>query len=161
MQRCKGFTLVELMIAICLLVILAAIGWLNLHAYTLNRNLRSAARDIASDFSLCKQRAVSESNTYQIVFNVTGGSYAIQTVTGVPAAVTKLPSSFGSDISIISADFGGGQTINFLARGTVSPLSAPPGVAGGNSVLLRNSRNSIATITVTMTGRTYVTFDIK
>ena len=160
MQRCKGFTLVELMIAIGLLVILAAIGWVNLHAYTLNRNLRSAARDIASDFFICKERAVSESKTYQIVFNVAGGSYAIQTVTGTPAAVTKRPSSFGSGISIVSAGFGGGQTINFFARGTVSPLSPPPGVAGDNSVILRNSRNSRATITVTMTGKTNVTFNI-
>ena len=149
------------MIAISVLISIAAIAGLNLHAYTLNRNLRSAARDIASDFFICKGRAVSENKTYQIVFNVAGGSYAIQTVTGTPAAVTKRPSSFGSGISIVSAGFGGGQTINFFARGTVSPLSAPPGVAGDNSVLLRNSRNSIATITVTMTGRTYVTFDIK
>ena len=159
MQRRKGFTLVELLIAISLLVILAAIGWVNLHAYTLNRNLRSATRDIASDFSICKQKAVSENNTYQIVFDVAGSNYTIQTVTGVPPAVTKRPSSFGSDISIVSADFGGGQTINFLARGTVSPLKAPPLVTGDNSVLLKNSRNSIATITVTMTGKTNVTFD--
>jgi prepilin-type N-terminal cleavage/methylation domain-containing protein len=161
MQRCKGFTLVELMIAISVLISIAAIAGLNLHAYTLNRNLRSAARDIASDFFICKGRAVSENKTYQIVFNVAGGSYAIQTVTGTPAAVTKRPSSFGSGISIVSADFGGGQTINFLARGTVSPLSPPPGVTGDNSVILRNSRNSRATITVTMTGKTNVTFNIQ
>lgn len=147
--------------AIVILIIVAALAGLNLHAYTLNRNLRSAARDIASDFFICKERAVSENKTYQIVFNVAGGSYTIQTVTGTPAAVTKRPLSFGSGISIISADFGGGQTINFLARGTVSPLSPPPGVAGDNSVILRNSRNSRATITVTMTGKTNVTFDIK
>jgi len=161
MQRCKGFTLIELLMAIVILIIVAAIGWVNLHAYTLNRNLRSAARDIASDFFICKERAVSENNTYQIGFTVAGGSYTIQTVTGVPPAVTKRPSSFGSDISIISADFGGGQTINFFARGTVSPLSPPPGVAGDNSVILRNSRNSTAMITVSMTGRTYVTFNIQ
>jgi prepilin-type N-terminal cleavage/methylation domain-containing protein len=161
MQRCKGFTLVELLAAIVILIILAAIGWVNLHAYTLNRNLRSAARDIASDFSLCKERAVSENNTYQIGFVVAGSSYTIQTITGVPPAVTKRPSSFGSDISMISASFGGQQTINFLARGTVSPLSPPPLAAGNNSVILRNSRNSRATITVTMTGRTNVTFNIQ
>ena len=149
------------MIAISVLIIIAAIAGLNLRAYTLNRNLRSAARDIASDFFICKERAVSESNIYQIVFNVAGGSYTIQTVTGTPAAVTKRPSSFGSGISIVSADFGGGQTISFFARGTVSPLSPPPGVAGDNSVILRNSRNSRATITVTMTGKTNVTFNIQ
>jgi prepilin-type N-terminal cleavage/methylation domain-containing protein len=159
MQRCKGFTLIELLMAIVILMILATIAGLNLHAYTLNRNLRSAARDIASDFFICKERAVSENNTYQIVFDVAGSSYTIQQ--GTPAAVTKRPSSFGSDISIISADFGGGQTINFFTRGTVSPLSPPPGVAGDNSVILGNSRNSRATITVTMTGRTYVTFNIQ
>ncbi|MCX5845554.1 MAG: prepilin-type N-terminal cleavage/methylation domain-containing protein [Deltaproteobacteria bacterium] len=159
MQRCKGFTLIELLMAIVILIIIAAIGWVNLHAYTLNRNLRSAARDIASDFSLCKQRAVSENNTYQIVFNKAESSYAIQTVTGVPPAVTKLLSSFGSDISIISADFGAAssQTVTFNTRGTVTPLGNP----AGDGVVLQNSRNSKATITVNTMGRTNVTFDIK
>jgi prepilin-type N-terminal cleavage/methylation domain-containing protein len=160
MERRKGFTLVELMIVVCLLAFISAIGGLMLHNYTLNRNLRTAARDIVSDFAIFKERAVSENITYQIAFDTTlPGSYTIQSVVNavVTNLTTKRPSSFGSGIRIISATVGPGasQTVIFSPRGTVSPLG---GVLDG--VVLQNSRNSQATITVNLTGRTYVTFII-
>ena len=103
MKHRNGFTLVELMIVIFLLAIISAIGGLALQNYTLNRNLRTAARDIASDFTIYKERAVSDSITYQIAFNTpAAGSYTIQSVVNGPVVTnltTKSPSSFGSDIS--------------------------------------------------------------
>ena len=150
MKSRKGFTLVELMIVIALLAIIAAIGGWAFHAYTLNRNLKSAAREIVSDFFVYRARAVSEGTTYRIAFDVGGNSYTIQAGTATP--VTRSPMAFGSDIRITAASFGAGHTVNFLPRGTVSPF--------GN-VKLKNSRDSNATIKVNITGRTYAKFDIK
>jgi type IV fimbrial biogenesis protein FimT len=150
MKSRKGFTLVELMIAIAVLAIVAAIAGLTLHSYTLNRNLKSAAREIVSDFFVYRARAVSEGRTYRIAFDVDGSTYTIQPGTATP--VTRSPSAFGSDIRITAANFGGGHTVNFLPRGTVSPF--------GN-IKLKNSRDSNATIKVNITGRTYVKFDIR
>jgi len=150
MKSRKGFTLVELMITIALLAIVATILGLNLHAYTLNRNLKSAAREIVSDFFVYRARAVSEGKTYRIAFDIDGNSYTIQPGSSTP--VTRSPLAFGSDIRIIAASFGGGHAENFLARGTESPF--------GN-IKLVNSRQSNATIKVNITGRTYVIFDIK
>ena len=159
MKSSKGFTLIEVLVALIVVGIIAAIGGLNLHAYTLNRNLKSAARDIVADFAACRQKAISENTVYQIVFNVAGGSYTIQTVTGVPPAVTKSLSAIGRDISIVNATFGtaSSQTVSFDTRGIIAPL----GNAVGDGVILKNSRLSTATITVNTMGRTYVTFNIK
>ncbi|HBH87412.1 MAG TPA: hypothetical protein DDY17_07415 [Syntrophaceae bacterium] len=145
----KGFTLVELVIAIALVAIISAIAGLNLYTFTLNRNLKSAARAIASDFFLCKGKAISENTKYQIAFDVANGSYTIQP--GTPAAVTKHLSEFGPDIELVNASFGKGHTINFYTRGTTAP---------GN-IKLKNSRQSEATIKVNITGRTHVAFDIQ
>lgn len=162
MKRCKGFSLIELIIVIILISIIAAIAGLNLVNYTINRNLKSAARDIASDFFVCKEKAISENTTYQMIFANGGNSYTIQALAvGDPPVpgplMTKLLSQFGTDIVIYKVNFAGGQRVNFLARGTVSPMPAAPGV---DSITLRNRRGSLATITVNSMGRTYVSFNI-
>jgi prepilin-type N-terminal cleavage/methylation domain-containing protein len=149
MKSKNGFTLVELIITIAVIAIIGVIAGLNLYAYTLNRNLKSAARAITSDFSFCKGKAISENTRYQIAFDVAGKSYTIQP--GTPAAVTKHLSEFGSGIEIESASFGKGHTINFYTRGTAAP---------GN-IKLKNSRQSKATIKVNITGRTHVAFDME
>jgi len=149
----KGFTLVELIIAIAILAIVAAIAGSSLRNYTLNRNMTSAARDIASDIAQCKAKAMSENLRYRITFTVNASNpsdYTVErgTAAGAPYATisTKSPSSFGSDVRIVSANFGGDNRVDFFTRGTAS----------AGSVQLRNSRNSTATVTVNMTGRTYV-----
>ena len=164
MKHRNGFTLVELMIVVFLLAFISAIGGLLLQNYTLNRNLRTAARDIASDFTIYKERAVSDNTRYQIAFNTpVAGSYTIQSVVNPGPVVTNLttksPSSFGSGIRIASATFGPGasQTVIFSPRGIIDSTCLG-GVLDG--VILQNSRNSQATITVNLTGRTYVTFNI-
>ncbi|MCX5843331.1 MAG: prepilin-type N-terminal cleavage/methylation domain-containing protein, partial [Deltaproteobacteria bacterium] len=78
MKSIKGFTLVELIITIALVAIIGVIAGFNVYAYTLNRNLKSAARAITSDFSFCKGKAISENTRYQIAFDVAGKSYTIQ-----------------------------------------------------------------------------------
>ena len=147
----KGFTLVELLITIALIPIIATIAIPSYFGYSMNTNLKSAARNIQSDFLDLKERAIAESTAYQITFDTSGNTYTIQkgTETGAPYTPieVKALSAFGGDVGIFSAVFGGGiPTITFEGRG----------IATTGKVVLTNSRGSTATIAASVSGRTYV-----
>jgi len=147
----KGFTLVELSVTIALIAIVAAIAIPSFFGYSLNTNLKSAARNIQADFLEMKERAIAESTMYRITFDTSGNTYTIEkgTETGAPYTPieVKTLTSFGGDVGIFNAVFGGGiPTITFEGRG----------IATTGKVVLTNSRGSTATIAASVSGRTYV-----
>lgn len=144
------------MIVIAIIGILASIASFAWQRYVNNTNLRTAARDVASDFQSCKTKAISESRDYQILFTTgTNSSYTITaaaTTTHDAVSTTKLPTAHGSGLQIISAAFfGSANIITFQARGTSS----------NGTVIMTNSRASKATITTNVTGKTYVKFSMQ
>jgi prepilin-type N-terminal cleavage/methylation domain-containing protein len=147
-----GFSLVELLIVIALISIVSAFAVPTWQRYAAKTDLKTAAREVMADLSNTKQRAVEENlDVYRLTFNVAGNSYVLsRTDTGT--VWTKSMASFGNGISIDSGNppnFSGGSTVSFKKRGTLSP---------GN-MTLRNGLGSTATITVNITGRTYVQFN--
>ncbi len=152
----KGLTLTELLIVIAIIGIIAVIASFAWQNYVRNTNLRTAARELVSDFALMKAKAASASQTgqettYAIVFNVAGNSYTMEasSVDGTTTSQTKLLSSFGPGVALESISLGGGgNTITFEARGTLKPI--------GNLVLKNGP--SEATITFNITGKTHVRF---
>jgi prepilin-type N-terminal cleavage/methylation domain-containing protein len=150
-----GFSLVELLVVIVLISVVSAFAvpvWQN---YSANTNLKAASREVMADLSNAKQRAVEENlDVYRLTFNAVGNSYALsRTDTGV-TLWTKSVADFGSGVTIDGANppnFSGGAVVSFNKRGTLSP---------GN-VRLRNGMGSAATITVNITGRTYVQFAMQ
>jgi prepilin-type N-terminal cleavage/methylation domain-containing protein len=155
MKGRSGFTLVEVMIAIAILGIMATITSFAWQRYVANANLRTATRELEADFFLIKERAVSERVQWRITLTAgASSSYDIEqgTAAGAPFSViqTKSPGSFGSGSYIFDTTFGSSQ-ITFLPRGTGS----------WGAVRLKNSRGSIATITINSTGRTHVKFEMQ
>ena len=144
----RGLTLVECGIVVFILAVLATLAIPSFQKYAANGNLKAAAREIVSDFLRLKQRAMSENTTFSLKFDVTQNNYLIQ---GGGTNQTKTPAYFASDIMITSANFGGGSSITFQTRGTTSL----------GTVILKNSRDSTATITTNIAGRTHVRFDFK
>jgi len=143
-----GFTLVETIIVIVIIIVVTAVAIPSFQKMAINGNLRAAARDIMSDFAFLKQRAMSENTTFNIIFDVAHNNYTIQ---GGGTTQIKTPEYFANDIIITSASYDLGSTIRFHTRGTTS----------FGTVVLTNGRNSTATITTNITGRTHVFFDIK
>jgi prepilin-type N-terminal cleavage/methylation domain-containing protein len=154
----KGYSLVEVLVVIGIIMVVAAIAMPIFQAYAINRNLRSAARDIIGDIFSCKERTIAENRQYRISFNVGANNYTIDrcNTTGSSCAAytviqTKTPTAFGSDISITNAAFGNNSTISFQIRGT----------SESGNVVLTNSRGSTARITTNITGRAGVTFNMQ
>jgi prepilin-type N-terminal cleavage/methylation domain-containing protein len=152
----RGFTLMELIITMAILTIVALIAVPSFQRIAINGNLRTAARDIASDFALYKQRAIAESCMYRISLNVAGNSYQLQQCnnTGSPCGgwttiQNKNLSGYATDIIFDAGT--APANYDFQTRGTVNM----------GTVILRNSRNSTATLTTNITGRINVQFIIQ
>ena len=147
----NGLTLVRILVTIALITIVCAVAIPSYFGYSLNTNLKAAARNIQADILDLKERAIAESIAYRITFDQSGNSYTIEkgTETGAPFTPieVKTLSAFGSDVGIFNAVFGGGiPTITFEGRG----------IATTGKVVLTNSRGSTATIAASVSGRTYV-----
>jgi type IV fimbrial biogenesis protein FimT len=157
-SKVNGFTILELIVTLGILAVVLTIAIPNFQWISINGNLKTAARDLIADVNAMKQRAMANNKTYQIVFNVGGNSYTIQEKAGNPPPadadlpIIKTPSAYGNGITITSAPFGAGTTIEFQTRGTISQAG---------SVNLNNSRNSTATITCNLSGRNYVQFNMQ
>ena len=143
-----------------LIAIVAAIAVPQWQRYATNADLKTAAREVMADLSnseadagqvrrksgclsphiQCRRqqlRPVSRTETTGVTWNT---------------AWTKSLASFGNGISIDSINFSGGSVVNFQKRGTLSSWG---------DLILRNGRDSRATVTVNITGRTYVTFAMQ
>jgi len=149
----RGYTLMELLITMAIIAIVALMAVPSFQRIAINSNLKTAARDMAADFALYKERAIAESRMYRIVLNTGGGTYDIQqcgatgsVCGGYNSIQVKNLSQYASDII-----FGSGTTATsytFQPRGTVS----------WGTIVLINSRNSTGTIRINPTGRTNVEF---
>jgi type IV fimbrial biogenesis protein FimT len=153
----QGFTLIELVLALVVLAIVAAIAAPSFIRQGQNTNLRAAARDIISDCYNLKERAIAESIYYRITLNTGSNNYAVRKGTsvaspgdGVAPFMIKTPASFGDDVHISSMTFSGGN-IYFQPRGTTNM----------GTIILKNGRNSTATIVMNITGRPRVQFDMQ
>jgi Tfp pilus assembly protein FimT len=159
-RKSSGFSLVEMLTTLGVIATIAIVSIPILSNYTANRDLKSAARIIAAEIFELKERAMSESRVYQIDFNQEANSFTVQrcleTGSHCPSgefeniAIRSL-NDVSRDVKILSANFSGRPVIRFQTRGTANP----------GKVKLKNRLESEASVTVNITGRTYVQSVLK
>jgi len=155
----KGFSLVEVMIVVALIGIVATIAVPNFQNYIRNRNLKTAVQEISSEFFVTRERALSESTTYRLVFDVGNNRYTTEEETPSGSGTWTVrqtkqvaASAAANDGIVIDAANTTATSFTFQPRGTISM---------GGTVSIKNSINSRADITVNFPGRTYVTYTLQ
>lgn len=147
-----GFSLLELLIVVAIVAIAATVAIPQFQRYRANADLKTAGRAVAADLAAGKQAAVTENrDVYRLTFDVAGNSYALTRTDTGTTLWTKSPSVHGPGIVLTAANFSGGAVVTFNRRGTMSL----------GSVTLQNALGSTAVVTVNITGRSYVTFDMQ
>ena len=168
-KESKGFGLIELMIVLLIVGIMATIASYSYRRYVNNANLRTAARQLATDINTMKGVAVSGKNTntpVTIFFNTTANSYTCSYPQNAPP-ISLTSTYLGQGIAINSLPGGGTTyTLTFLPRGLLSP--SPTAMTNCDAtttytcwIVFKNSRGSQATITFNIEGKTYVTFAMQ
>ncbi len=76
----RGFTTLELLVVISILLILAAIALPNLSGWARNQRLKGVARDLMSHFQFARLEAIKRSTTIALAFNPGAGEVGNYTV---------------------------------------------------------------------------------
>lgn len=77
-RTAQGLTLVEVLVAVVILGIAAAVAAPNLSMWLEKYTLRNAGRQLVSDLQLAKMKAVSQGVQHRVSFDVAGKSYVIE-----------------------------------------------------------------------------------
>jgi Tfp pilus assembly protein FimT len=75
-----GFTTLELLVVLFILVVLGAIAFPNLSGWARNQRLKGAARDLMSHFQFARLEAIKRSTTIALAFNPGDGGVGNYTV---------------------------------------------------------------------------------
>lgn len=148
-------TLIEILIVMAIVAIIGVMASLSWKRFVSNADLRSFTRAITTDIAKTKQQAVSRGLCHRITFSESNNNYVIERgntdCSAYITVETKSPSTLGLSSGVRIDDITyAGDNIECRARG----------ICSNGSVIIKNDRGSKATITSTITGKTYVEYNM-
>ena len=137
----RGFTLLEVLIALALFTVLAAFSIPHWGTLLPTYRLRSAARQLRSELSRIKMQAVSETARLRLVFSAS--EYTVERHDGTMYQPMGGGRSLPKGIDIRSTTR---SSLGFTPRGTATPGT-------GGTVKLCNSKDEGTNVVLSSTGR--------
>jgi type IV fimbrial biogenesis protein FimT len=155
----KGFTILELIIAIVILGVLAAIAIPGFARYGPDMRLKGAVRDLKSDMALAKLRAIRENADVALLFDTANNRYTVFVDDGSGGGVAGdwiqngsevliKTEDIASDVAMYDASFAGSA-----ARCRFNSRGYPEGLDGNDDhVYMRNTDNEYRGIALSPVG---------
>ena len=164
LQKSSGFTLIELMIAIGIISILAAIAVPAVMNWLPNYRLKAAARDLYSNMQKAKLEAVKRNCNATVTFNLPVGGTNYDCVNYIDSD-NDLEYDAGEQV-LLRLNFADYKSVNLTANTFANNDNARPSVAfnsrglpisntggfGAGTVTLTNTNGRIYTVTVNSAG---------
>lgn len=111
----KGFTLIELIIAIALMAILMAIATPSFNVWRKQSNLKAEAQEVFGAFQRARSEAVSRNKDIDLTFNNGSGDSGTWRIS--ENGTTLSSGSMIAGVQVSSANFGGNGETGFTGRG--------------------------------------------
>lgn len=123
-RRQAGFSLVEVMIAVAIIGILAAIGIPSLSKTMPRVKLANNTRTLANEISSLRMQAIAKSTEFRMVFDAAANSYTLERANGAAWTLFTTSKTSGSDITSVSGFTPDDDTLIIRSNGAASvPLN--------------------------------------
>jgi prepilin-type N-terminal cleavage/methylation domain-containing protein len=157
--RCKGFTIIELLIVVVIIAI-AAMAAIPLSSSAASTQVRSAAQMIAADLEYAKSMSISRGQSYSVVFDEGAENYRIldqgsnlikhPVKKGFDYIVDFSGDSRLSKVDLVDADFDGTEIVKFDYLG--SPYDGGNNPLNSGSITLQAGGTTLTVNVEAVTG---------
>ena len=158
MKKNNGFTLLELMVVICMLAVLGAVTTPNIISWLEGRRLSRASRNVLAAVQATRLRAVKERANAVVTFDTVNNTFEafVDNGGGIPgnagnntrdAGETVFKSGSFSTVSITAAVFGANTFVVFTSRGFPD---------SNGTISLQDDHGGIKQIVVSSTGSSQI-----
>lgn len=129
----RGFTLIELMVVVGLIVICSLLATkFDTGSWMANYRLRGAARELNSAMQKARMSAIKDGVTYSILFDTSNGTYVMQQPDGTNVGSVVTLSNYKGGIA-----YGAGSANKDVLGGSGAPSSVTFASDGGSTVKFR------------------------